>query len=71
MEKIMSKSSRTTPTTNAVRELRDDELESVSGGYVYDSTYVMGIVAAQTNGAFRGRYQLRLDEANSLLSTQH
>jgi bacteriocin-like protein len=51
--------------------LTDSELNAVTGGYVYDSTYVMGIVAAQTNGAFQGRYQLRLDEANSLLSTQH
>ena len=44
----MSKSSRATPTPDLVRELRDDELQEVSGGYVYDSTYVMGIVAAQT-----------------------
>ena len=37
--------------TSTVRELRDDELEVVSGGYVYDATYVMGIVAAQTKTA--------------------
>jgi len=29
-------------------ELRDDELREVSGRYVYDSTYVVGIVAAQS-----------------------
>jgi hypothetical protein len=34
----MSKSSRATPTPDLVRELRDDELQEVSGGYVYDST---------------------------------
>ena len=45
----MSKSP--TPTPELVRELRNDELEKVSGGYVYDSTYVMGIVAAQTKTA--------------------
>jgi bacteriocin-like protein len=44
----MSKSSRATPTPDLVRELRDDELQEVSGGYIYDSTYVVGIVAAQT-----------------------
>jgi hypothetical protein len=32
MEKIMSKSSRASPTPDIVRELRDDELEKVSGG---------------------------------------
>jgi hypothetical protein len=31
----------------------------------------VGIAAAQTNGAFRGRYQLQLDAANGLLSAQH
>ena len=49
LEKIMSKSP--TPTPDLVRELRNDELEKVSGGYVYNSTYVMGIVAAQTKTA--------------------
>jgi|KBSMisStandDraft_5_1062788.scaffolds.fasta_scaffold5192224_2 hypothetical protein len=44
----MSKSSRAKPTPDLVRELRDSELQEVSGGYVYDSTYVVGIVAAQT-----------------------
>jgi len=44
----MSKSSRAKPTPGLVRELRDDELREVSGGYVYDSTYVVGIVAAQS-----------------------
>jgi hypothetical protein len=53
------------------RPLADSELDAVSGGYVYDGTYVVGVVASQTDGAFRGRYQLRLDEANSLLSAQH
>jgi hypothetical protein len=33
MEKIMSKS--TTPPTDVVRELRDDELETVNGGYSF------------------------------------
>src|SRR5262245_30401545 len=51
---------------NTERELTSDELDAVSGGYVYDATYVMGIAAAQTNDAFRGRYQLRLDAANSV-----
>ena len=30
----MSKSSRATPTPDLMRELRDDELQEVSGGYV-------------------------------------
>ena len=59
-------------TKDTLRELTSNELNAVSGGYVYDATYVLvGVVAAQTDGTFRGRYQLRLDEANSLLSTQH
>jgi hypothetical protein len=65
MEKIVSK------TNDTFRELISNRLDAVSGGYVYDATYVVGVVAAQTDGAFRGRYQLRLDEANSLLSAQH
>jgi bacteriocin-like protein len=65
MEKIMSK------TNDTSRKLTNNELNAVSGGYVYDATYVVGIVASQTDGALRGRYQLRLDEANSLLSAQH
>jgi hypothetical protein len=46
----MSKSNDSSKLGRApqVRELRDDELQEVSGGYVYDSTYVVGIVAAQT-----------------------
>jgi len=32
MEKIMSKSSRASPTPDIVHELRDDELERVNGG---------------------------------------
>jgi hypothetical protein len=65
MEKIMSK------TNDTFRELNSNELNGVSGGYVYDATCVAGVIAAQTDGAFRGRYQLRLDEANGLLSAQH
>jgi hypothetical protein len=65
MEKIMSK------TNDTSRELTNNEINAVSGGYVYDATYVVGVVAAQTDGAFRGRYQLRVDEPNSLLSTRH
>ena len=64
-QKLMSKSN------NSFRELISNELDAVSGGYVYDATYVVGIVASQTDGAFRGRYQLRLDEARDLLSAQH
>jgi hypothetical protein len=58
MEKIMSKSNDSSFTvdlggdaTCTGRLLRDDELQQVSGGYVYDSTYAMGIVAAQTKTA--------------------
>ena len=58
-------------TNDSFRELTSNELNAVSGGYVYDATYVVGVVAAQTDGAFRGRYQLRLDEANGLLSAHH
>jgi hypothetical protein len=64
---MMSKTNETAKP----RELTEAELGAVSGGYVYDATYVVGIVAAQANGDSRGRYQLRLDEATSLLSAQH
>jgi hypothetical protein len=51
-EKIMSKSNDSSKfgRTPQVRELGDDELQRVSGGYVYDATHVMveGIVATQT-----------------------
>jgi bacteriocin-like protein len=50
MEKIMSKSSRATPTTELVRELRDDELQEVSGGIVaprdLNSGRSFGIISA-------------------------
>jgi bacteriocin-like protein len=45
MEKIMSKSSCATPTTELVRELRDDELQEVSGGYTFNNVMVESIVA--------------------------
>jgi hypothetical protein len=45
MEKIMSKSSRATPTIELVRELRDDELQEVSGGYNFYNLLVESIVA--------------------------
>ena len=44
----MSKSSRATPTIELVRELRDDELQEVSGGYTFNNVMVESIVAAQT-----------------------
>jgi hypothetical protein len=54
MEKIMSKTNESSKLGRApqVRELRGNELGGVSGGYVYDATYVVGVVAAQTDGAF-------------------
>ena len=39
MEKIMSK------TNDTVRELRDDELEKVNGGYIFTDVMVESIVA--------------------------
>ena len=45
MEKIMSKSSCATPTPDIVRELRDDELQEVSGGYNFYNLLVESIVA--------------------------
>jgi bacteriocin-like protein len=46
----MSKSndSCATQTTFTVRELRDDELQKVSGGYTFNNVMVESIVAAQT-----------------------
>ena len=47
MEKIMSKSA--TPPTDVVRELGDDELETVSGGYVFTDVMVeSSSVASET-----------------------
>jgi hypothetical protein len=43
MEKIMSKSSRATP--DLVRELRDEELQEVSGAYIFTDVMVESIVA--------------------------
>jgi hypothetical protein len=45
-----------TPSLEDHRTLDDAELDAVSGG--------------GDNGAFRGRYQLRLETANGLLSAQ-
>jgi hypothetical protein len=59
MEKIMSKTNDTSELGHAKienRVLDDAELDAVSGG--------------RDSGAFRGRYQLRLAEANGLLSAQ-
>ena len=60
MEKIMSKAGDTSnlshDTLDDHRSLADSELDAVSSG--------------SDNGAFRGRYQLRLAEANGLLSAQ-
>jgi hypothetical protein len=57
----MSKTTDTTTPrelTDDHRPLADSELNAVSGGGDSDS------------GAFRGRYQLRLSEADKLLSAQ-
>jgi hypothetical protein len=48
LEKIMSKISCATHNTFTVRELRDDELQEVSGGYNFYNVMVESIVAAQT-----------------------
>jgi hypothetical protein len=53
-------------STPQVRELRDDELEKVSGGDASKNE-----IAIESVDAFRGRYQLQLNTANSLLSGQH
>jgi hypothetical protein len=47
MEKIMSKSNDSSKLvrTPQVRELRDDELEEVSGGYTFNNVMVESIVA--------------------------
>jgi hypothetical protein len=66
MEKIMSKSNDTLNLSRdkQFRELHDDEMDGVSGGYVYDTTYVMGIVAAHTKAttAFGGNYAMFLPD---------
>jgi hypothetical protein len=54
MEKIMSKTNDTPNFSHGT--LADSELDTVTGG--------------RDDCAFRGRYQLRLEEANGLLSAQ-
>jgi hypothetical protein len=51
-------------TNDTTRELTEAELDAVSGGYVYDSTYVVGIVAAQTKAtkAFGSNYTMFLPD---------
>jgi hypothetical protein len=60
MEKIISKTAGTSnlgpDTLDKHRPLVDSELDAVAGG--------------GDSGAFRGRYQLRMETANGLLSAQ-
>ena len=57
MEKIMSKSA--TPPTDVVRELRDDELETVSGGYVFTDVMVESFFGGLGNDTLDGAAGLR------------
>ena len=53
----MSKSA--TPPTDVVRELRDDELETVSGGYVFTDVMVESFFGGLGNDTLDGAAGLR------------
>ena len=51
MEKIMSKSSRATPTPDLVRELRDDELQEVAGGVNLEDIFIESVGAPRDHNS--------------------
>ena len=64
----MSESNDSTPTPDLVRELRDDELETVSGGYVFSDIFVESIIAPRdlNSGHTVGLFQIVTDTKDTM-----